>query len=90
MHLKFTNLHLQQMSAPKGDREPDLTCLSIRFVPQKKMDNDDEPPTVERMILKDHRKNHSKSVTKEILREFPDIETFMGHGATTMIILISL
>jgi hypothetical protein len=70
-------------SMPKGDREAGLNP-PIPFVP-KKLDNDDNPPTVEITILKDPDKPSTKDNTEK--KEFPAIETFTGSGATTVIVL---
>jgi hypothetical protein len=69
-------------STPKGDREAGLNP-PIPFVP-KKLDNDDNPPTVEITILKDPDKPATKDNTEK--KEFPAIETFTGSGATTVIV----
>jgi hypothetical protein len=70
-------------STPKDDREVGLNP-PIPFVP-KKLDNDDNPPTVEITILKDPNKPATKDNTEK--KEFPAIETFTSSGATTVIVL---
>ena len=73
-------------STPKGDREPGLTP-PITFVPPK-VDEGDEPPTVDIMIKKNVKKKTTKVNTDK--KTFSAIETFTGNGAFVVTILKKL
>jgi hypothetical protein len=70
-------------SAPKGNREPRLTP-PIPFVPAK-VDDGDEPPTVDITIKKITSKKPTKDNTKK--KHFSAIETFTGNGAFMVTVL---
>jgi hypothetical protein len=70
-------------STPKGDREPGLTP-PIPFVPPK-VDEGDEPQTVDIMIKKNLKKKTTKVNTEK--KTFSAIETFTGNGAFVVTVL---
>jgi hypothetical protein len=70
-------------STPKGDSEPGLTP-PIPFVPLK-VDEGDEPPTVDIMIKMNAKKKTAKVNTEK--KTFSAIETFTGNGAFIVTVL---
>jgi hypothetical protein len=73
-------------STLKGDCEPGLNPL-IPFVPLK-VDEGDEPPTVDITIKKNTKKKPTKVNTKK--KTFSVIETFTGSGAFIVMVLKKL
>jgi hypothetical protein len=73
-------------STPKGDREPGLTP-PIPFVPPK-VEEGDDPPTVDIMIKKNTKKMPAKDNSEK--KTFSTIETFTGYRAFAVTVLKKL